>query len=253
MQNELLQSEIHETESMLGNTTVSEKSSLIQETKVASAACKKPTLSSPSGEFLCKYCKKLFPNCYKLRIHLKIHTSNKALRCTFPGCKKSYNSGKGLNLHLRRHLGFAHYKCKSCDEKFFSSRDLRFHFMRTHIYRRRIPVFKCKDCVITFKTYGQLRNHKMELSHKSKARSFFIVNKVKANIKTLPNAITPQAGMEISTPHVEENADFQQYFDFSTILLDLSNYKFSNHQFILKDLSNIGIDEVLRSFMSCSS
>lgn len=205
-----------------------------------------------SVDIRCKYCNMKFSNCYKLKIHLKSHSLNKALKCTFPGCSKSYNSGKGLNLHLRRHSGFAHFKCKCCEEKFITSRDLRCHFMNAHIVRKRSPVFKCKDCAITFRNYGQLRLHKLELSHKTKTKSFFIVSRIDPQYSYCANTNHMHRGNIIPEP-TKEQIEAQQYFDLITILSDLTNYKSFNNQFLLKDLENVDVCQVLLSFLPASS
>lgn len=72
----------------------------------------------PSKVNICKYCKAEFFIKNKLRLHSKIHILNKALKCSFSGCMKTFKTNKGLNLHLKRHPGYAYYKCKFCEDSY---------------------------------------------------------------------------------------------------------------------------------------
>ena len=62
----------------------------------------------------CDRCKKCFPYPGDLKNHMKTHTGEGLLPCTFPKCKKKFTSNKSMFQHLQSHSD-QEWKCELCD------------------------------------------------------------------------------------------------------------------------------------------
>lgn len=210
--------------------------------------------SGKASTYPCSYCSNVYTNSSKLRIHSKVHLPSKSLCCSFPKCQKTYNSMKGLNLHLKSHSGYTHYKCKQCEERFFCSRDQRYHFLKMHFVHKRSMHFKCQVCCLTFQTYRQLKAHRMQWSHKSKTKSYFQVRKQNTKLVINEANINHPTKIEVESkaPADKAEKELSQYFDFESTLSDVTDYKLSNNKFLLQDIGNFRLDNVLKLFQSSS-
>lgn len=215
---------------------------------------RKPSIKLSYSNNICKYCRAEFPNHNKLRLHSKIHILNKALRCSFPACKKTFKTFKGLNLHLKRHPGYAYYKCKSCEDSFFSLKELRDHNWKIHIHRKRRQIFKCKDCTVSFRNFNQLKKHKKEKSHILRENSIFVIKKLSTT-----STISSGSGKgedfhslaESETQHSVE--ELNEYYDYTKTLMDVFQFKSYNLVFLLNDLGTVDVQQVVSCFLSSYS
>ncbi|CAO1341821.1 unnamed protein product [Diamesa serratosioi] len=90
---------------------------------------------SSSRDFKCDLCDSKFKMKASLNNHIKtIHasdvTSEKNFQCTV--CDRSYKHQRHLEYHLRTHSNDRRYACNRCDQKFFYSDAVKWHFIRFH-------------------------------------------------------------------------------------------------------------------------
>lgn len=199
--------------------------------------------------FICKHCKSQFSNRNKLRIHSKIHILNKALKCGFTNCKKAFKTFKGLNLHLKRHPGFAYYKCKNCSESFYSLKESRHHNWKVHHIRRNneIACRKRENCLANC---TQQRRHVHDKSTLSNSKAIFTVDKIVAS-KQLDHQ-SQNTNLD-TNEEVSSAQDLNEYFDFGAILQNISTFRSFNNENLFKDLGDVEVDQILRSFLSLTS
>ena len=62
----------------------------------------------------CDHCEKCFPYPGDLKNHMKTHTGEGLLPCTYPKCKKKFTSNKSMFQHLQSHSD-QEWKCELCD------------------------------------------------------------------------------------------------------------------------------------------
>ncbi|KAH8673847.1 hypothetical protein BX600DRAFT_509077 [Xylariales sp. PMI_506] len=93
----------------------------------------------------------------------------KTIRCTWPGCTKSFNRPARLTAHLRSHTNERPFKCTfpSCDKSYLEEKHLKQHLKGSHSTERS---YTCAEsgCGKSFLTSTRLRRH--QLVHEGQER-----------------------------------------------------------------------------------
>lgn len=139
---------------------------------------------SPSKEFKCKMCSKVFKTSPSLEHHFVAHHSPKSpcdhcqkmlplgalmnqhvknyhcgpLKCSVEGCTKIYNCKSSLKQHLaRRHAPLKNLECPKCEVIFTNELSLKHHLSVQH--RKKIFSCKVEGCVYRAIRSDYMRKH----------------------------------------------------------------------------------------------
>ena len=100
----------------------------------------------------------------KVRLYLhKIKIHDKKFQCNY--CLKTFGQNAGLVRHVRTHTGEKPYPCATCDRRFASKDDLRYHEASIHSDEGSFTCHLCQDKTKAirarqvFKTKLQLARH----------------------------------------------------------------------------------------------
>ncbi|KAI1895530.1 hypothetical protein AGOR_G00107200 [Albula goreensis] len=104
-------------------------------------------------------CRRTFTWPAHLKYHLKTHKNDRTFRCCAEGCGKSFYVLQRLQVHMRTHNGEKPFMCneKGCGKKFTTAGNLKNH-KRTHTGEK---PFLCEadGCGRSFTEYSSLRKH----------------------------------------------------------------------------------------------
>ncbi|CAH0484921.1 unnamed protein product [Peronospora farinosa] len=83
----------------------------------------------PSKKHECPTCTKQFRGRSELQNHIRTHTGEKPLKCSYAGCTKRYAHSSNLRAHERTHAGIKPYTCHydGCGKSFAHSVSLKEH------------------------------------------------------------------------------------------------------------------------------
>lgn len=81
-------------------------------------------------ELICLTCGKDFLEASKLKRHMITHTGDKAFKCEYEGCEKSFSLKFNLSTHEKIHRGEKPYICTfdKCEKAFSQQINLRVHY-----------------------------------------------------------------------------------------------------------------------------
>jgi uncharacterized Zn-finger protein len=117
--------------------------------------------------FECKTCGKKFSENGNLKVHSRIHTSERPFKCQYQNCDASYkvyshlkDHINGIHLKLRysvfKYKFYRKHKCVICTKSFFRNNALKNH-MRTH--QKENHEFICGICKKIFRSKLERVNH----------------------------------------------------------------------------------------------
>ncbi|KAI1331120.1 transcription factor IIIA [Xylariaceae sp. FL0255] len=99
----------------------------------------------------------------------------KTIKCTFPGCEKTFNRPARLAAHERSHRNERPFKCTfpDCDKDYLEEKHLKQHIKSSHTNERKY-VCEQSDCGKQFLTATRLRRHQLvhEGQERYKCRDF---------------------------------------------------------------------------------
>ena len=88
-------------------------------------------------------------------------TSTSGFRCTHPGCRSTFSSRSGFQMHMKRHSGVYLYNCPYCNKGFSATKNIKEHFRMSHTG---LFGFHCMRCRQEFQNMQQLKTH-LELNN----------------------------------------------------------------------------------------
>ncbi|KAK3302005.1 uncharacterized protein B0T15DRAFT_541681 [Chaetomium strumarium] len=98
--------------------------------------------------------------CPSSRRGRKFPSDLKTIKCTYPGCPKTFNRPARLAAHLRSHTNDRQYKCpyEGCDKTYLEEKHLAQHIKGSHTHEKK---YVCAEegCGKAFVTATRLRRH----------------------------------------------------------------------------------------------
>ena len=119
--------------------------------------------------FVCRFCKRGFHVLPSFSEHMKIHCSEKPIKC--PKCKENFDSEDKLRIHTKLvhksvSTALTKYPCVECGFMFSDSAQLKKHVKCVHISEK---TFRCLPCSRTFQERAELEKHFLTKPHEKKA------------------------------------------------------------------------------------
>lgn len=102
----------------------------------------------------CNFCPKEYQQKFKLKRHMKIHTSARKYNCTY--CEKKFLNKGALKVHIQRHEKRYDYVCNYCGQGVIGKASFEYHVRTKHT--KEYP-FECTKCDKKFVTKMALKNH----------------------------------------------------------------------------------------------
>ncbi len=104
--------------------------------------------------FACYECGQAFGRKHVRKVHMRIHTDERAFHCNVEGCNERFKQSSTRNKHVRTHTGERPYHCEAqgCNRKFSNSGGRDVHMRSWH------PVH-CLWCNKPFATEARMRDH----------------------------------------------------------------------------------------------
>ncbi|KAL1843400.1 hypothetical protein VTJ49DRAFT_1750 [Mycothermus thermophilus] len=90
----------------------------------------------------------------------KFPSDLKTIKCTWPGCPKTFNRPARLTAHLRSHTNDRPHKCpyEGCDKAYLEEKHLAQHIKGSHTHEKKYPCLE-PGCGKAFVTATRLRRH----------------------------------------------------------------------------------------------
>lgn len=109
----------------------------------------------------CDVCSRDFCSKFRLREHMRTHSSAQSCYCAY--CGKKFANKVCLKMHVRRHTGENPYECNICTEKFRSSSIMKTHRLKKH----QDKTISCPLCDSMYHIVAEMRFHVKKTHWKS--------------------------------------------------------------------------------------
>ncbi|PZC70588.1 hypothetical protein B5X24_HaOG215535, partial [Helicoverpa armigera] len=99
----------------------------------------------------CEVCAKIFSNEHSLKIHMKVHKTERKYCCD--QCDRKFATKQRLTVHMRLHY------CVECHTHYSTAKSLKRHFRESVKHALGSDMYSCKECTKKFPNETALRNH----------------------------------------------------------------------------------------------
>ena len=117
----------------------------------------------------CPDCSYACPLPSDLKRHiLRVHEGEKPIKCTWPGCEKTFSQRGNMKVHHRQHTGEKPFACDKCDKCFKAQGELKQHTLSIHLdpeVREKLKKYMCDTCGQAFESNYALKIHNLSLIH----------------------------------------------------------------------------------------